>query len=341
MLVIGLSVGLTTLRRMRVASFNVNGIRATQRRGFEEWLAGRNCDVVALQEVRCPAALLPDGVFGDYHLAYDQGSINGRNGVAVLTRMPPVAVRGWGPGVLVRAPGETHLDLTEHDVAWPVPRDLRPFATEGRYVEVDLAEAPVTVASLYLPKGGLPAELQRPGGREEPDGGARYARKMRFLSGFARHLVAARRAAASRGREYLVMGDFNVAHTRQDLRNWRTNGRSEGFLPEEREWFSSILSPRSLVDVVRRVHPDAEGPYSWWSWMGQSFVKDVGWRIDYHLASPALAKSAVSAVVDREASYEERLSDHAPVVVDYDFFPEPPEPGAPEQSDPLRERMRP
>lgn len=305
---------------MRVASFNVNGIRATQKRGFETWLAQRDCDVVALQEVRCPAAMLPDGVFGDYHLAYEPGTINGRNGVAVLTRQAPAAVRAWGAGVLVRAPGETHLDLADHDVAYPLSRDLRRFAAEGRYIEVDLADAPLTVASLYLPKGGLPAELQIPGRmRGEPDDGAKYQRKMTFLAGFARHLVAARRSAASRGREYLVVGDFNVAHTKADLRNWRSNQKSEGFLPEEREWFSSILSPRSLVDVVRRLHPDEDGPYSWWSWMGQSFVKDTGWRIDYQLASPALAKSATSAVVDREATYEDRLSDHAPVVVDYAF----------------------
>lgn len=315
-----------TLTGMRVASFNVNGIRATQRRGFDRWLAERNCDVVALQEVRCPAAMLPDGVFGDYHLAYDQGTINGRNGVAVLTRHAPEAVRGWGAGVLVRAPGENHLEATDHDVAWPLARDLRRFGGEGRYVEVDLAEAPVTVASLYVPKGGLPEHLQRPGGREEPDGGAKYARKMTFLAGLARHIGHARRAAAARGREYLLMGDLNVAPTRQDLRNWRSNQKSEGFLPEEREWFASILSPRSFVDVVRRLHPDADGPYSWWSWRGQAFVNDVGWRIDHHLATPALARSAVSAVVDREASYEERLSDHAPVVVDYDFFPEPAHP---------------
>lgn len=303
---------------MRVASFNVNGIRATQRRGFSEWLDRRGCDVVALQEVRCPADMLPEGVFGDYHLTYDQGTINGRNGVAVLTRQPPAAVRAWGAGVLVRAPGESHVEPVPHDVAWPLARDLRGFAGDGRYVEVDLADAPLTVASLYLPKGGLPAELQKPGGRDEPDGGAKYARKMRFLSGFARHLTAARRAAASRGRQYVVMGDFNVAHTRQDLRNWRTNQKSEGFLPEEREWFSSITSPRTLIDVVRHVHPEADGPYSWWSWRGQAFTNDTGWRIDYHLATPALARSATSAVVDREGSYEERLSDHAPVVVDYD-----------------------
>ncbi|MDO5628367.1 MAG: exodeoxyribonuclease III [Mobilicoccus sp.] len=304
---------------MRVASFNVNGIRATQKRGFTDWLRARECDVVALQEVRCQASMLPTGVFGDYHLAYDQGTLNGRNGVAVLTRQAPAAVRAWGSGVLVRAPGEKHLEEVGHDVAWPLSRDLRPFAAEGRYVEVDLADAPLTIASLYLPKGGLPAELQKPGGRDEPDGGAKYTRKMRFLAGFARHLTAARRAAAARGREYLVVGDFNVAHTAQDLRNWRTNQKSEGFLPEEREWFASILSPRSLIDVTRRLHPEADGPYSWWSWRGQAFTNDVGWRIDYHLASPRLARSATQAVVDREATYEERLSDHAPVVVDYEL----------------------
>lgn len=328
-------MGLDTLAGMRVASFNVNGIRATRKRGFERWLADRDCDVVALQEVRCPAAMLPEGVFGDYHLAYDQGSVAGRNGVAILTRRAPAAVRGWGAGVLVRAPGETHLDPRDNDVAWPLARDLRHYASEGRYVEVDLAEAPVRVASLYLPKGGLPAELQKPGGREEPDGGAKYARKMRFLAGLSRHIRTARRSAAAAGRDYLLLGDLNVAHTRQDVRNWRSNLKSEGFLPEEREWFSSILSPRSFVDVVRQLHPDADGPYSWWSWRGQAFTKDTGWRIDYHLATPTLARAAVHASVDREETYEARLSDHAPVVVDYDLPPAPD--GAPEPC----ERMTP
>ena len=305
---------------MRLASFNVNGIRATRERGFDDWLAGRGCDVIALQEVRCPVPMLPDGAFRDYHLAYDAGQLAGRNGVAVLTREAPVAVRSWGAGALVRAPGDSHVELTEHEERGALARELKAFASEGRYLEVDLADHPVTVASLYLPKGGLPAHLQKPGRmREAPDGGAKYERKMRFLRGFARHLTATRRAAAAQGREFLVMGDFNVAHTRLDVKNWRTSQRSEGFLPEEREWFGSILSPRSLVDVVRRLHPDVDGPYSWWSWMGRSFAKDVGWRIDYQLASPALARAAQIATVDREASDEERLSDHAPVVVDYDL----------------------
>ena len=166
------------------------------------------------------------------------------------------------------------------------------------------------VASLYLPKG---AAWPHEEGSEE-----KYQRKMRFMRGFARLLTASRREAAAEGREFLVMGDFNIAHTRQDLRNWRTNQRSEGFLPEEREWFGSILGARSLVDVVRHLHPGADGPYTWWSWRGQAWTNDAGWRIDYHLASTALARSATAAWVGREASYEDRISDHSPVVADYD-----------------------
>ncbi|KRE38844.1 exodeoxyribonuclease III [Janibacter sp. Soil728] len=301
---------------MRIATFNVNGIRAAQRRGFEAWLAERAPDVVALQEVRCPAAALPTGVFGDYHLAYEPGHLAGRNGVAVLTRTRPAAVRTWDGEVLMRAPDEEHLH-TELSPAGTMARGLTPFASEGRYIEVDLADSPVTVASLYLPKGGLPARLQKPGGRETPDGGVKYQRKMGFLASFARQLDRSRKAAKAAGREFLLLGDLNVAHTRQDLTNWRTSNKAEGFLPEEREWFGTIVSPRTLVDVVRSVHPEADGPYSWWSWMGGAFDRDTGWRIDYHLATPGLARRAVTAGTDRPASGPERVSDHAAVVVDY------------------------
>ncbi|MEL4504994.1 exodeoxyribonuclease III [Luteococcus sp. H138] len=306
---------------MRVATFNVNGIRATQKRGFTDWLASRGCDVVALQEVRCPVAQLPDGVFGDYHLAYDAGQLAGRNGVAILTREQPLDIRSWGAGALVRAPGDAHVELREPAERDALARELKAFATEGRYLEVDLADKPLTVGCLYLPKGGLPAHLQADGknGREKPDGGAKYERKMRFLKGFARHLTRARRSAAAQGREFLVMGDFNIAHDEHDIKNWKGNLKSEGFLPEERAWLDEILSPRTLVDVVRALHPDQDGPYSWWSWMGQAFVKDAGWRIDYHFATPKLAKLAITGGTDRAESYEARMSDHAPVVVDYDF----------------------
>lgn len=303
---------------LRIASANVNGIRAAHRRGFGDWLATRGCDVIALQEVRAQASKLPDGAFGDFHVALETGTLPGRNGVAVLTRQPPGAVRTWSGAALLGAPDEALASIPAEDRV-PLARGLSRFVAEGRYLEVDLADAPVTIACLYLPKGGLPAHLQRPERmREAPDGGAKYARKMQFMDGFARYLTRTRRAAAAEGREFLLMGDLNIAHTRQDLAAWRRNQQTDGFLPEEREWLGQQLSPRTLVDVVRRLHPDEDGPYSWWSWLGQSFAKDAGWRIDYHLATPRLARSAVRAAVDREHEGT-RLSDHSPVVVDYDW----------------------
>lgn len=270
---------------LRVASFNVNGIRAAQRRGFGDWLHDRRPDVIALQEMRAPANHVPEGVFGDMHVAYHPGNLPGRNGVAVVSRVAPTAVRqGFGN---------------------------RTFDPEGRYIEVDLdlPGRPLTVGSVYVTKGapvvGPEADLPK------------YRRKMRFLASLRAYLVTARRTAAREGREFLVMGDFNVAHGRQDLKNWRGANQKEGFLPEERAWFGSLLGPRTLHDVVRRVHPDAAGPYSWWSWMPGAFDRDTGWRIDYQLATPGLARAAVAAGTDREASADARISDHAPVVVDY------------------------
>ena len=291
---------------IRIGTHNVNGIRAALRRGFRGYWDETTADVVALQEVRCRVDDLPLEAFDGFHVTLDAGQLAGRNGVAILTRRAPERVRSLAEVVTEISPGGRPTDLSAERI---VNRDLAAFSHEGRYVEVDLADAPVRVASLYLPKGAAwPYEE----GTEEKN-----LRKMRFMRGLARALTASKREAAAEGREFLVMGDFNIAHTKQDLRNWRSNQKSEGFLPEEREWFGTLLGPRRLIDVVRRLHPDVEGPYSWWSWRGQAFVNDSGWRIDYHLASPGLAKAATNAFVGREATYEARVSDHSPVVVDY------------------------
>lgn len=308
---------------LRIATFNINGIRAAQRRGFERWLAERGADVVALQEVRAQADLVPHGAFGDHTAVYVPGTLPGRNGVAVLTRTPPAAVRTWDPQqpVWVSGPREALAPLPVEKVGdtGPLARELREFVHEGRYVEVDLAETPLTVASLYVPKGGLPAELQQSGRtREPPDGGAKHLRKMRFLTGLAKQLGRSRRAARARGREFLVMGDANVAHQNFDVANWRGNQKSEGFLPVERAWMDETLTPRSFVDVVRARRGEVPGPYSWWSWRGAAFTNDVGWRIDYHWATPALARAATADATDRDPSADSRISDHCPVVVDYD-----------------------
>lgn len=266
---------------IRVATFNANGIRAAMRRGFAEWLAARDCDVVAIQEMRCGVDDVPE--IPGYHVTYEPGALPGRNGVAVLSRMQPLAVR---TGIGRRA-----------------------FDHEGRSLEVDLDLDGwrLTVGSLYVPKGGRTGDLNP----------AAYEHKLRFMRAARPYLVEARRRAIAEGREYLVMGDINIAHTRLDLRNATANNRQVGFLPSEREWLGSLLSPRTLVDVVRDVHPDVSGPYSWWRWGPGPFEKDVGWRIDYHLATPRLARAATAAVTDRASDYASRMSDHAPVVVDY------------------------
>lgn len=293
---------------MRIGTHNVNGIRAALRRGFSAFWRDTQADVIALQEVRCRVEDLPDGAFGPYHVAWDAGQLAGRNGVAVLTRARPEQIRTLGVGAHVVDPqGVITATATERISN----RDLAPYGDEGRYVEVDLAEVPLRVASLYLPKGAAwPFE---PGSKDK------YDRKLRFMKGLARHLTASRRDAAALGREFLVVGDFNIAHTTADLKNWRTNQESEGFLPEERAWLDEVIGARRLVDVTRRLHPDASGPYSWWSWRGQAFANDAGWRIDYHLASPALAKTATAAWSAREDSYDARISDHCPVLADYDL----------------------
>ena len=270
---------------MKLVTFNVNGIRAAERRGFRAWLETMNPDVVALQEVRCPVAQLPEGIFAGYHLVYDPGQLAGRNGVALLSKTEPSATR-------VGLAGDEE------------------FAHEGRFVEADyeIDGTALTVASLYLPKGAVP--------QDSPEAQAKFERKLRFCSVLAGHLRTAIADAGAQGRDYTVLGDYNIARTPQDLYNNHSRVPLDGYLPEEREWLTQTLE-LGLIDVVRCLHPDDQGPYSWWSWRGGSWDRGYGWRIDYHLSTPALAGRAQFGDTDKPQTYESRVSDNAPVVVDY------------------------
>ena len=260
---------------LRVAAFNVNGIRAAVRRGFGDWLTRARPDVVCLQEVRAPLDLVP--AFAGYHLSYHQGDRPGRDGVAVLSRQVPDAVRlGFGS---------------------------KEFDGQGRYLEVDLDG--LTVGSLYLPKGDVEGE--------------KLEAKHRFMKELSAHAGRSIRKARRNGREFLICGDYNIAHAPEDIKSWRTNLKSVGFLPHEREWLGELISAGGLVDVLRQLHPEQQGPYTWWSWRGQAFDNDAGWRIDHQLASKGLAAKAISGGVDRAETYQERISDHSAVVVDYDL----------------------
>jgi exodeoxyribonuclease-3 len=169
---------------------------------------------------------------------------------------------------------------------------------EGRYLEAVFGD--LSVVSLYLPSGS--------------SGEHRQAAKFLFMDHFLPHLER----LIQSGREVILCGDWNIAHTEKDLKNWKSNQKNSGFLPEERAWMTDLLARVGWVDVYRRLHPEAEGEgYTWWSNRGQAWAKNVGWRIDYQIASPGVAATATSASVYKD----QRFSDHAPLIVDYDYTP--------------------
>ena len=168
------------------------------------------------------------------------------------------------------------------------------FDREGRYLEADFGE--LVVISLYLPSGS--------------SGPHRQASKYRFLAAFLPHLVSLRK----RGREIVLCGDWNIAHQPIDLKNWRSNQKNSGFLLEERAWLTRVFDEVGFVDVFRRVDQRPE-QYTWWSNRGQAWAKNVGWRIDYQIATPGIAAKARVASIYKA----KRFSDHAPLIVDYDY----------------------
>ncbi|MFE4551956.1 exodeoxyribonuclease III [Streptomyces sp. NPDC056785] len=262
---------------LTVTSVNVNGLRAAAKKGFVEWLAETSADVLCLQEVRAEPGQLSEEVRAPdgWHVVHAPAAAKGRAGVSLYTRREPDRVR--------------------------IGFGSEEFDSSGRYVEVDLPG--VTVASLYLPSGEVGTERQD--------------EKTRFMDEFLIYLKDLRERAAADGREVVVCGDWNIAHQEADLKNWRANKKNSGFLPEERAWLGRVLDAADggYVDVVRALHPDAEGPYTWWSYRGRAFDNDSGWRIDLLVSTPGLARRAVKGFVERAASHGERWSDHAPVTV--------------------------
>ncbi len=166
------------------------------------------------------------------------------------------------------------------------------FDAEGRYICADFAD--FSVVSVYLPSGS--------------SGEERQAVKYKFMAAFMPHLRELRAA----GREVLICGDWNIAHREIDLKNWRGNRKNSGFLPEERAWLSELFDGVGFVDVFRDLYPELEA-YTWWSNRGQAWAKDVGWRIDYQIATPGIAALAEAASIYKA----QRFSDHAPLIVDY------------------------
>lgn len=264
---------------MRIVSANVNGIRAAVRREGVTWLADRSPQVLALQETRASQAQLRAALAGSAFAEWELALEAGAQaGRAGVALLTPRAV--------VDTRGAEALQL--------------PGIADGRWVEADLDHhgAQVTLISAYIHTGSVGMPIQN----------EKYA----MLDAVTARLDDLR----DQGRHVVLTGDLNICHTERDLKNWKGNIGKAGFLPAEREylnrWFES-----GWVDLGRRTGGEGDGPYTWWSWRGKAFDNDAGWRIDYQIASPALAAAAGPVRVGRAPSYAQRWSDHAAVEVDY------------------------
>jgi len=258
----------------KLSSLNLNGIRSATSKGLEAWLDTTKPDCICVQEVKAQAA----DVAGRFE---SLANLRGHFHFAEK--------KGYsGVGIYSRhEPSDVRIGYGSPE-----------FDAEGRYIELrfDTPQRKLSLISCYFPSGSSGEERQQA--------------KFRFLDEIYPHLQQLKRE-----REFILCGDVNIAHKEIDLKNWKGNLKNSGFLPEERAWMTRLLSEGGMVDVYRQLQPDAtEAAYTWWSNRGQAYAKNVGWRLDYHLATPALAERA-----RREAIYKgEKFSDHAPITIDYD-----------------------
>lgn len=261
----------------RLVSLNLNGIRSAAAKGFEAWAERLGPDCMGVQEVKAQA----DTVVGRFDRLgpltghFHYADKKGYSGVGLYSRLAPSEV--------ISGIGDAEFDA------------------EGRYIEARFddpmrtAFPRLSIVSCYFPSGS--------------SGEHRQEAKYRFLALMAPHL---RRLSAER--ELILVGDINIAHKEIDLKNWRGNRKNSGFLPGERAWLTSLFDDIGLVDVFRTLNPHPE-QYTWWSNRGQARAKNVGWRLDYHLATPAIALKAKAEHI----YLDQRFSDHAPLMIDYDF----------------------
>jgi exodeoxyribonuclease-3 len=254
----------------KIITCNTNGIRAAARKGFFDWLARADADVVCIQETKAQVHQLSDPVCqpAGYPGSYHDAQKKGYSGTALYTKVKPQKLTtrlGWDP-----------LD------------------SEGRYIQAD--HRGLSVISLYMPSGSSSEAAQE--------------RKYRFMDDFLAHLRALRR----KRREFVICADWNICHKEIDLKNWRSNQKNSGFLPEERAWLDHVYDEVGYVDSFRLVEPSAD-QYTWWSNRGQAWAKNVGWRLDYQVITPKLVDRVRSAGIYKD----ERFSDHAPQIMEYDF----------------------
>ena len=254
---------------MRIISFNANGIRSAANKGFFEWFAMQDADVLCVQETKAQEDQLGADVFqpaGYQRWFKDASTKKGYSGVAIYSRIPP--------------------DEVKTTLGW------KPFDDEGRYIEARFGN--LSVVSFYIPSGS--------------SGDLRQQFKFEAMAKLMPIFDKWRKS----GRDYVLCGDWNIVHTKNDIKNWSSNQKNSGCLPEERAWLDDLLLKRGWVDSFRAIKPEAV-EYSWWSNRGQARANNVGWRIDYQIVTPPLRDKLLGC----EITAEPRFSDHAPFAVDY------------------------
>lgn len=265
---------------LTIATVNVNGIRAAAKKGMADWFRSSNVDMMCLQEVRAPKNELEKAMTEDLGINWHIYDHE-----ASAKGRAGVAIVSKLPALDVR----TELGPAEFDSA-------------GRWLEADFetTKGKLTVVSCYVHSG----EADTP----------KQVEKYKFLDAMEKRM----QELLTSNPLTVIVGDLNVGHTELDIKNWKGNLKNAGFLPEERAYFDNFAT-QGWVDMGRAAHPGVPGPYTWWSYRGQAFDTDAGWRIDYQLATPKLAALGQNYRVDRAPSYDARWTDHTPVLVDYDL----------------------
>jgi exodeoxyribonuclease-3 len=258
----------------KLTSLNLNGIRSATTKGVEAWLTLEKPDCICVQEVKAQAS----DVAGKFE---ELAGLKGHFHFAEK--------KGYsGVGIYTRhAPSDVRMGF-----------DGGEFDAEGRYVETrfDTPARKLSIISVYFPSGSSGPERQEA--------------KFRFLDKMYPHLMALKAE-----RDFIVCSDVNIAHQQADLKNWKGNLKNSGFLPAERAWMTQLTTEGGVVDVYRRLKPETtDDCYTWWSNRGQAYAKNVGWRLDYHLATPAVAEKARTEHIYKG----EKFSDHAPVTIAYE-----------------------
>jgi len=267
---------------MRIISFNANGLRSAARKGFFDWFAAQDADVLCVQETKAQEHQLagPEFLPAGYKAWFrDATTKKGYSGVAIYARREPDEVRtalGWAP-----------------------------FDEEGRYIEARFGN--LSVVSFYIPSGS--------------SGDLRQGFKFEVMA-WLRPILDEWLAS---GRDYVLCGDWNIVRSRNDIRNWSSNQKNSGCTPPERAWLNGMIADAcgdglcdppatGWLDALRVLRPEA-AEYTWWSNRGAARANNVGWRIDFQVATPGVAATA-----QRESIYKrKRFSDHAPLVVDYEY----------------------